>query len=124
ETGNAGMGPWECNGQCGVDHGKGNAHTGDDNGWVRNDNNKWNDIHQATRLLPNTDYTLTGWIRSSASNTDGYFGVRTMDGTVIGEQKFGHFGDYTKVTVHFNSGDNAVVEVYGGLWPHGDTWAQ
>lgn len=120
----AGMGPWECIGQCGVDHGLGNGHTGPDNGWVRNDNNKWNDLHQTTILSPDTDYTLTGWIRSSASNADGYFGVRKLDGTVIAEQKFGHFFNYTKVTVTFNSGDNTGVEVFGGLWPHGDTWAQ
>ncbi len=24
----------------------------------------------------------------------------------------------------FNSGSNTGVEVFGGLWPHGDTWAQ
>ncbi|MCR1781784.1 hypothetical protein KVF89_04480 [Nocardioides carbamazepini] len=120
----AGMGPWECAGQCGVDHGLGNARTGPDNGWVRNNNNKWNDLHQKTILARNSNYTLSGWIRTSSNNADGYFGVRTLDGTVIAEQKFGHFAGYTKVTVTFNSGNHTGVEVFGGLWPHGDTWAQ
>ncbi|MDQ6527404.1 hypothetical protein RB608_27565 [Nocardioides sp. LHD-245] len=119
-----GMGPWECTGQCGVDHGLGNARTGPDNGWVRNSNNKWNDLHQRTLLAPNTNYTLAGWVRTSANNTDGYFGVRTLDGTVIAEQKFGKHTGYTQLTVTFNSGSHTGVEVFGGLWPHGDTWAQ
>jgi hypothetical protein len=121
----AGKGPWACADQCGVDHGLGNAHAGDGNGWVRNNDNKWNDIHQTVAVAPNTDYTLTGWVRTSSNNTDGYFGVRKVDGTVVSEQKYGNVPGYTQQTVHLNSGDNTQLVVYGGVWAlHGDTWAQ
>ncbi|WGX94856.1 hypothetical protein [Nocardioides sp. L-11A] len=121
----AGMGPWECVRQCGVDHGLGNARTGTGNGWVRNTEN-WNDIHQTISVAPNTDYTLTGWVRTSASNDNGYFGVRTLDDSVISEKKFGRLNSYTQLSVSFNSGDRTRVEVYGGVHPTWwrDTWAQ
>ncbi|WP_436698460.1 hypothetical protein [Nocardioides sp. BYT-33-1] len=120
-----GMGPWECVRQCGVDHGLGNARTGTGNGWVRNTED-WNDIHQTISVAPNTDYTLTGWVRTSASNENGYFGVRTVDDAVIGEKKFGRLNGYTQLSVSFNSGDRTRVEVYGGVHPTWwrDTWAQ
>lgn len=121
----AGLGPWQCIGNCGVDSGAGNAHSGAGNGWVRNNNNgNWNDIHQTLSVAPNTNYTLTGWVRTSANNTAGYFGVRTTSGQVIGEQQFGNVGGYSLLTVHLNSGNNTQVQVYGGLWPNGDTWLQ
>jgi len=92
---------------------------------VRNNDNKWNDIHQTVAVAPNTDYTLTGWVRTSSNNTDGYFGVRKVDGTVVSEQKYGNVPGYTQQTVHLNSGDNTQLVVYGGVWAlHGDTWAQ
>ena len=119
-----GMGPWTCAGSCGVDHGLGNQHTGTGNGWVRYVSG-WNDIHQDVAVAPNTDYTLTGWIRTSSNNTDGYFGVRDMQTNVISEQKYGNLPGYTELTVNFNSGDRSEVEVYGGVWALGsDTWAQ
>lgn len=120
----SGMGPWSCAGSCGVDQGLGNQHSGSNNGWVRMISG-WNDIHQDVSVVPNTDYTLTGWIRTSANNTDGYFGVRDMQTNVISEQKFGNLPGYTQLTVNFNSGDRTMVEVYGGVWALGsDTWAQ
>jgi len=120
----AGMGPWACTAQCGADHGLGNAHSGSGNGWVRNTSG-WNDIEQTVTVAPNTAYTLTGWVRTSANNTDGYFGVRNLGGAVIGEQKFANLPGYTKLTVHLNTGNNTTVQVYGGLWAvNGDTWAQ
>ena len=119
------MGPWVCNAQCGVDQGLGNAHSGANNGWVRNTSG-WNDIHQIVSVAANTNYTLTGWIRTSPNNNAGYFGVRTTNGTVIGEQEYNALGGYTQLTVHLNTGGNTSVQVYGGLWPpnNQDTWAQ
>jgi S-formylglutathione hydrolase FrmB len=121
----AGMGPWVCTGQCGVDQNLGNAHSGVNNGWVRNTSG-WNDIHQTVPVAANTNYTLTGWIRTSANNNAGYFGVRTTGGTVISEQEYNALAGYTQLTVHLNSGNNTSVQVYGGLWPpnNQDTWAQ
>lgn len=121
----SGMGPWVCTGQCGVDQGLGNAHAGANNAWVRNTSG-WNDIHQTVSVTANTNYTLTGWLRTSGNNNAGYFGVRTTSGAVIGEQEYNALGGYTQLTVHLNTGNNTSVQVYGGLWPpnNQDTWAQ
>lgn len=119
----SGKAPWVCAGSCGVDEGLGNARTGSNNGWVRM-NSGWNDLHQSVAVMKNTDYTLTGWIRTSANNANGYFGVRKPGGGVVGEKKYGNLPGYTQQTVHFNSGGNTTLEVFGGLWASGDTWAQ
>ncbi|MGH8491502.1 MAG: alpha/beta hydrolase [Moraxellaceae bacterium] len=120
----SGKGPWICGGQCGVDHGLGNAQTGTGNGWVRN-NRGWNDIHQTVQVAANTPYRLTGWLRTSTNSDNGFFGVRTGNGTVISEQSFTRLNGYTKVSVLLNSGNNTSVVVYGGVWTdHGDIWLQ
>ncbi|MBN9621090.1 MAG: DUF4185 domain-containing protein, partial [Actinobacteria bacterium] len=81
---------------------------------------------QTLWVAPNTNYTLTGWIRTSADNSAGYFGVRDLGGTVIGETEYNSLPGYTELTVHLNTGNNSDVEVYGGLWAlnNQDTWAQ
>jgi hypothetical protein len=120
----AGMAPWACAGSCGVDEGLGNARTGSNNGWVRK-NSGWNDLHQTISVARDTNYTLSGWIRTSANNANGYFGVRKPGGgAVVKEKKYGNYPGYTQVTVSFNSGTNSTLEVFGGLWASGDTWAQ
>lgn len=120
----AGSGPWNCAGQCGVDQNLGNAHTGANNGWVRNTTG-WNDIDQTVSVAPNTNYTLTGWVRTSGNDSAGYFGVRDLGGNVIGEDEYNSLPGYTQLTVHLNTGNNSYVEVYGGLWAlNQDTWAQ
>ena len=67
---------------------------------------------------------MSGWIRTSANNADGYFGLRTTGGQVVGEQRFGRLDNYTKVTVNVNTGPNTSLVMYGGLWANGDTWFQ
>lgn len=120
----AGLAPWACTGQCGADQGAGLARTGTGNGWVRNTSG-WNDVHQSFGVTPNTSYTISAWIRTSANNTDGYFGLRTTGGQVVGERKFTRLDGYTKVTTTVNSGSNSTLVIYAGLWPNGgDTWAQ
>jgi S-formylglutathione hydrolase FrmB len=119
----AGLGPWACQGTCGADHGAGLARTGTGNGYVRNTSG-WNDLHQSFTVTPNTSYTVSGWIRTSANNTDGYFGLRTPTGQVLGEQKFTRLDGYTKVSATVNSGSNTSLVAYAGLWANGDTWAQ
>jgi S-formylglutathione hydrolase FrmB len=119
----AGLGPWACTASCGADHGAGLAHGGTGNGWVRN-NTGWNDVHQTIAVSPNSTYVVTGWLRTSANNTDGYFGLRTVSGQVLGEQKFGSLPGYTRLTVTVNPGSNTTVQLYGGLWANGDTWLQ
>jgi S-formylglutathione hydrolase FrmB len=119
----AGVGPWACQGTCGADHGAGNAHGGTGNGWVRNTSG-FNDLHQTIGVTANHTYTVSAWIRTSSNNTDGYVGLRTTGGQVVGETKFTRLDNYTKVTATVNSGSNTSLVVYAGLWANGDTWAQ
>ena len=119
-----GMAWWSCTSGCGTDYGAGLAHTGIGDGWVRN-NSGWNDIHQVVNVQPNHTYTVRGWVRTSANNTAGYFGLRTVGGQVLGEQAFGELDGYTQLSVTVNVGNNTSAVVYGGLWAvNGDTWMQ
>jgi len=119
----AGLGPWACLGNCGADHGAGLARTGTGNGWVRNSSG-WNDLHQTITVAANRTHTVSAWIRTSANNADGYLGLRTLGGQVVGEQRFTRLDGYTKVTATVNSGPNTSLVLYAGLWANGDTWAQ
>ena len=118
----SGLAPWVCTGQCGRDGG-GFARTGVGNGWARNTSG-WNDLHQTITVAANTTYTVTAWIRTSANNTDGYVGLRTLGGQVLGERKFGNLPGYTQLTVTVNSGANTSLVLYSGVWANGDTWLQ
>ena len=118
-----GLGPWACLGNCGADHGAGLARTGTGNGWVRNSSG-FNDIHQTISVATNHSYRVSAWIRTSANNADGYMGLRTLGGQVLGEARYGRLDGYTNVTTTVNSGANTSLVVYTGLWANGDTWAQ
>jgi S-formylglutathione hydrolase FrmB len=118
-----GLGPWVCQGQCGADHGAGLARTGSGNGWVRNSSG-WNDLHQTISVAPNTTYTVSAWIRTSTNNTDGYVGLRTTGGQVVGETRYQRLDNYTNVTTTVNSGSNTSLVFFAGLWANGDKWAQ
>ncbi len=52
--------------------------------------------------------------------------MRDTGGNVIGELEYNALGAYTQLTVHLNTGNHTIVQVYGGLWPpnNQDTWAQ
>jgi S-formylglutathione hydrolase FrmB len=118
-----GQAPWACAGICGADNGLGLARTGAGNGWVRNTTG-WNDLHQTIAVSPNRTYRITAWIRSSANNANGYVGLRTTSGQVVGEQRFGYLNGYTQITVQANTGSNTSLVVFAGLWANGDTWLQ
>ncbi|MEY2477717.1 MAG: hypothetical protein QOG87_3032 [Actinomycetota bacterium] len=119
----ASLAPWVCTGTCGADRGTGLARTGANNGWVRNTSG-WNDAHQTISVAANRTYTVSAWIRTSANNADGYVGLRTTGGQVLGEQRFGRLDGYTNVTVSVNTGAQTSVVIYTGLWANGDTWLQ
>lgn len=116
------LSPWICNGQCGRDAG-GLAHGGSGNAWVRNTSG-WNDVDQTLGVQTNRTYRVTGWIRTSANNSDGYFGLRTTSGQVVGERKYQRLDGYTQISIDVNSGSSTQLVVYAGLWANGDTWAQ
>lgn len=120
---NAGPGPWSVTGNGGVDYGKGLAHTGANNAWARGTTG-WHAVTQRLAVQPGRRYRLSGWLRSSATATDAYFGVRRAAG-VLAERKFGHLGDYTRLTVEFTA-DASEIEVFGGTWAlnERDTWVQ
>ncbi len=118
----AGLSPWVSTGNCGRDGG-GFARTGVGNGWVRN-NTGWNDLHQTIAVAPNRTYTITAWVRTSANNTAGFFGLRTPGGQVLGERSFGRLDGYTQLSVTVSSGNNTSLVAFAGLWANGDTWLQ
>ncbi len=115
--------PWSCTGNCGVDDGIW-GYSGDRNGFVRY-NSGWNDLHQDVTVTANTDYKMTGWLRTSSNNDNGFIGVRAVGGAVISEDHFTSVGPWTKYTVTFNSGSRTQVELYTGIWTdNGDMWVQ
>lgn len=118
------MAPWYLQGNGGIDRGLGHARTGQNNGFVRY-NSGWNALKQSVAVQPYTDYTLKGWIRTSANNDNGYFGARgLLNGPILNETRFQALANYTELTVSFNSGANSIVEIYAGMWADGDTWIQ
>ncbi|MCY1074133.1 DUF4185 domain-containing protein [Archangium lansingense] len=119
------MAPWYVQGSGGIDRNLGTARTGQDAGYVRASSG-WNALRQSVAVQPYTDYTLRGWVRTSANNTAGYFGARGVNnGPIVGETPFGASTGYTQLTVSFNSGPHSVLEVYSGMWAdNGDTWVQ
>ncbi|HZG58802.1 DUF4185 domain-containing protein [Paenibacillus sp.] len=117
--------PWYLQGGGGIDRNLGFARTGANNAYVRNTSG-WNAVKQEIFVEPNTSYTLTGWVRTSANNSDGFFGARLPNGgPILNEVPFDAFGNYTQLSVTFNSGSNGSVEIFAGIWAHNaDTWMQ
>ncbi|GAA4535738.1 DUF4185 domain-containing protein [Nonomuraea ferruginea] len=115
--------PWKVRGNGGVDQGTW-AFTADRNAFVRY-NRGWHDIYQTVQVTPHTDYTLTGWLRTSPDNDNGFFGVRAPGGAPFAELNFRALGGWTKRTVTFNSGNRGSIEVFAGIWTdNGDMWLQ
>ncbi|MEV0268135.1 DUF4185 domain-containing protein [Hamadaea sp. NPDC050747] len=115
--------PWAVVGNGGIDHNTW-SFTGDRNGFVRY-NSGWHDLHQAVTVAPNTNYVLTGWLRTSGNNDNGFFGVRNVNGLPFAEVNFHAVGSWTRFTVSFNSGGRTQVEVFAGIWTdNGDMWLQ
>ncbi|MBN8227765.1 DUF4185 domain-containing protein [Corallococcus macrosporus] len=126
QTSSTATSPWSVFGKGGIDRGLGFARTGANNGYVRNDTG-WNALKQEVAVTPNTAYTLTGWVKTSSNQNDGYFGARVLNaGPILNEVHLTQpLGSYTLQTVTFNSGANHSVEIYAGTWANaGDTWLQ
>lgn len=109
--------PWTVIGTSalGVDRNLGNAHTGANNGYIWDQSSSWNAIAQTVAVQPNTNYVLTGWIKSSLVANVGYFSV---DGatSILNEVSFGDLPGYSLLTVTFNSGANTSVRIRAGFW--------
>ncbi|MBB6735658.1 DUF4185 domain-containing protein [Cohnella zeiphila] len=116
--------PWVLeSGNGGIDRNHSFSRGGANNAYLRNDTG-WNGLTQTVQVVPNTEYELDGFIRTSQNNNAGYFGVRAPDGSILKELPFGRFDDYAKQSIRFNSGDNTSVTVFTGFWANGDTWIQ
>jgi hypothetical protein len=129
---------WRFAGGAGLDYGKGLEHTGKGNGWVRNTSG-WNAINNWLNLQPNTRCTVSAWLRTSDTLTDGYMSVRDRSlysdgrpGRILNEIKLVGAGtpnpehkNYNLYTFHFNSGGGGKLLFYVGLWGKGkDAWIQ
>lgn len=113
-------------GWVGIDLNQGWAHSGANNAYVRTDTTDWNALKQLVPVRPNTTYTLTGWLRTSATFGTGYFGVRgDITSQPLKEVSFGSLGGWTQLSVTLNSGSNDFLTLYAGYWaPGSDSWVQ
>ncbi|WP_020523783.1 DUF4185 domain-containing protein [Catelliglobosispora koreensis] len=115
--------PWVCRGNCGIDNGTW-SFTADRNAFVRY-NSGWHDVYQVVTVSPHTNYVLTGWLRTSSNNDNGFIGVRSVGGAPFAEVNYKSVGKWTRYTVTFNSGSRSSVEVFAGIWTNnGDMWVQ
>lgn len=127
---------WSFAGGAGLDYDKGFEHSGRGNGWVRNTSG-WNAINNLINVEPNSECSVTAWLRTSDTLTDGYMSVRPYNsdgsvGSVINELKLVGAGapnpqnrGYNLYTVEFNSGSSNKILFYVGLWGNGrDSWIQ
>ena len=100
------------------------GYSGDRNGFARY-NSGWHDVHQTVPVTANTNYQLTGFLRTSPNSDNGFFGAHTTAGGVLSEVHFTAVGPWTRFVVNFNSGPRTAVVVFGGVWTdHGDIWIQ
>ena len=117
-------GTWGCTPSCGVDTAPPDSFSGDRHAFVRF-NEGWRNIWQDVDVEPGTAYRLTGFLRTSANSDAGYFGARTLEGTVLAEAHFVSVGPWTRFTVDFDSGSHSAVQVFAGVWTNsGDIWLQ
>ncbi|HEX4679599.1 MAG TPA: DUF4185 domain-containing protein [Gaiellaceae bacterium] len=124
QTTNSVTAPWRVSGTGGIDRGLGNGHSGANNAWLRSTKGT-NTVTQTIAVAPNHSYQLTGWVRTATNVSNGTFGVRAVNGgAVIQQTAFGAKASYTQLTVTFNSGNNSLVDVYGGFTASVDSWVQ
>lgn len=110
----------------GIDVNQGWAHSGANNAYIRTNTGDWNAFKQVVPVRPNTTYTLSGWIRTSATFGNGFLGARSdISSQVLTQTWFGSTGAWTQVSMTVNSGANDFLTVYAGYWgPGSDSWVQ
>jgi hypothetical protein len=117
QTSNTVSAPWALEGRGGIDRNLNprSSRSGLNNGWTGWQNG-WNALIQRVPVAQNSNYTLTGYVQTSSTVIDGYFGVRNSNNSVLKEVKYGTMTAYTPLTVSFNSGTNTSVIVFAGHW--------
>lgn len=117
-------GTWGAKPNSGIDNQPAAGFTGDRLAFVRY-NSGWRDIWQDVAVKPGESYRLTGFVKTSTNSDNGYFGARSLDGTVIAEAHFYSVGSWTRFTVEFDAGSSDAVQVFAGVWTNsGDIWLQ
>jgi hypothetical protein len=127
---------WWFAGNAGLDYDKNLEHNGKGNGWVRNTSG-WNAINNWLNVQSNKKCTVSAWLRTSDTLTDGYMSVRRLNsdgnpGNIINEIKLVGAGkpnpqnkNYNRYSFNFNSGTDSKLLFYVGLWGNGkDSWIQ
>lgn len=113
---------WVCTVACGIDEETWGL-SGINNAWITHVDG-WSDIHQTVVLEPDTNYRLSAWVRTSANNAAGYFGIRSTT-AIVAETHYGAATTWTRLDVTFNSGSTTSADVFVGLWGVTETtWAQ
>lgn len=113
--------PWVIGGSGGADRELGHARGGKNNAYLRATTGFQN-IYQDIAVMPNRNYRLTGWMKTSTALRDGYFGVRpTNDAAPFAEVRYGSSvgtpaNVYTQLAVDFNSGERTSVRVFVGMF--------
>lgn len=112
----------------GIDINYGQAHSGRNNGWLRNSTRNWNSLYQFVTIQPNHSYALHVFLRATPNIKDGYFTVRAdrnVNGPIITEQRIAGDGYYHEYVLRFDSGNLSNITVYAGFWGVGaDAWMQ
>jgi hypothetical protein len=126
-----GNGGWWFAGNAGIDHNRGLAHRGQNNGWIRNWTG-WNAINTSVSTRAGRPCTVVAWIRTSDTLTDGYMTIRSWrDGLpIIREIKLGAgpsnpaHGNYNQYRFDFIADSDRAL-FYVGLQGNGrDSWIQ
>jgi hypothetical protein len=131
ETFEAGGRGWWTAGNAGFDLGRGLAHTGQGNAWVRNWTG-WNAVNTFASARAGRPCTAQAWIRLSSGIRDGYMTVRDRyTGVILNEIRL--FGpgpsnpanaNYNLYSFNFTPSADSVL-FYVGLWGNGtDQWEQ
>lgn len=70
---------------------------------------------QNVAVKPNTNYVLTGWVKTSVKNNKVHFGVRKQNGGTDEANPEISTTEWTKLVKEFNSGNNTTVAVFCSL---------
>lgn len=71
-----------------------------------------NAVKQLVSVTPGTNYTLSGWVKTSSNNNAGSMTVRAgAGGALMSQASFASYGSFTLVSTTFNSGSRTSVEI-------------
>jgi hypothetical protein len=123
---------WWVAGNAGIDRGIGLAHSGANNGWVRNWTG-WNAVNTSVSTYPGAVCTVGAWLRSSESMTGGYMTIRSWSSgnPILHEIPLAGPGPANPPNANYNFytfsfvADAYSAMFYVGLWGNGqDAWIQ